>query len=377
MSRKEGNEETGASPVRVFLGDPTVVDPLVHALVDERMGASSQSLDFEVLRHGERSLSEVEAALRQVGMFSRDRCIWLRGFVEGKAKASAKGSAADDEDDLADDEEGAGGGAAELLAMLEAGLPAGTLLVVSAASLDARGRLYKWLAKNAVVVDRRVQTEHGGSRSGKLSEEGLRKVVSARLRELGIAQPGPGVVDEIVRRSGNVLGETLQEIDRLVLAQADPTRLSADDVKQVMRDLALGWVFDLTRALEARDLAVAEALIGRLLAEGEAPLRLVALLGSHFAELAAVRPLVDTLPRGALRMKGAAFLAGPAASLPEPFRNWKGYFRLLAASRFSLEDLRGLHREVLRLDLALKSSPVAPSLLFSRLLHRACLPAAS
>lgn len=377
MSQKEGNKENGASPVRVFLGDPTVVDPLVHALVDERMGASSQALDFEIVRHGERPLSEVEAALRQVGMFSRDRCIWLRGFVEGKARASAKGSGSDDEDDSADDEEGAGGGAAELLAMLEAGLPSGTLLVVSAASLDARGRLYKWLTKNAGIVDRRIQLEHVGSRSGKLSEEGLRKAVSARLRDLGVSQPGPGVVDEIVRRSGNVLGETLQEIDRLVLAQADPTRLCADDVKQVMRDLALGWVFDLTRALEARDLAAAETLIGRLLSEGEAPLRLVALLGSHFAELAAVRPLVDTLPRGALRMKGAAFLAGPAASLPEPYRNWKGYFRLLAASHFSLEDLRGLHREVLRLDLALKSSPVAPLLLFSRLLHRACLPAAS
>jgi DNA polymerase-3 subunit delta len=360
----------------LFLGDPSVVDPLVHALVDERMGQASQALDFEIFRFGERPLCEIESALRQIGMFSRKRCIWLRGFVEGKRRAasdSGRKAAGDGEEE--DGGEVQEDGAAELLALLEAGVARDTFLVVSAPNLDARARLYKWFTRNADVVDRRVQIEGSGQRSGKLSEEGLRHAIETRLGELGVTRCGSGVVDEIVRRSGNVLGETLQEVDRLVLAQADPTRLAVDDVRGGMRDLALGWVFDLTKALEVRDLAAAENLIARLLAGGEAPLRLVSLLATHFGELVAVRPLVDTLPRGALRMQGAAFLSGPGASLPESLRGWKGYFRLRAAANFSAEELRRLHREVAELDLALKSSAVPPVLLFSRLLQAACIPA--
>ena len=371
------SKDRGAAPVAVsvFLGDPGVVDPLVHALVDERMGLASQALDFEIFRFGERPLSEIEAALRQVGMFSQKRCIWLRSFVEGKRRASSAGPGGTSDDEEEGEEAGdEGGGAAELLALLETGIPDGTSLVLSALNLDARGRLCKWLAKNAVVVDRRVQLEHSGQRSGKLSEAGLRRAIETRLQELGVKRPGAGAVDEIVRRSGSVLGETLQEVDRLVLAQADPSRLGIAEVRAGMRDLALGWVFDLTKALEARDLAAAEDLIARLLAEGEAPLRLVALLATHFAELAAARPLLETLPPGAMRMQGAAFLAGPGASLPESLRGWRGYFRLRAAANFGAGELEHLHRQVLQLDLALKSSPASPLLLFSRLLQSACIP---
>ena len=369
----------GDAPVAVnlFLGDPSVVDPLVHALVDERMGQASQALDFEIFRFGERPLSEIESALRQVGMFSQRRCIWLRSFVESKRKSASAAPRGDEDEEEATEEGGdEAGGATELLALLEAGVPDGTILVISALNLDARGRLSKWLAKNASVVDRRVQVEHTGQRSGKLSEAGLRSAIETRLHELGVTRPAAGVVDEIVRRSGSVLGETLQEIDRLVLAQADPTRLGAADVRSGMRDLALGWVFDLTKALEARNLAAAEDLIARLLAEGEAPLRLVALLATHFADLVAARPLIDTLPPGAMRMQGAAFVNGPGASLPDSLRGWKGYFRLHAAANFKPGELERLHRQVLQLDLALKSSPASPLMLFSRLLQSACIPGA-
>lgn len=355
--------------VVLFLGDATVVDPLVHALVDERMAASSQSLDFEIFRFGESPLEGIEGAMRQVGMFSSKRCIWLRGFVEAKKKAATT----DEEAEAGDDSDDEGGGSAQLLGLLEAGIPDGTLLVVSSVGLDARGKLFKWFSKNAEVRDRRVQVEHTGQRRGKLSEQGLRAAIEERLAELGVVRVGPGAVEEIVKRSGNAVGETMQEVDRVVLAQGDPTQLTAAGVKSSMRDLALGWIFDFTVALEGRNLGAAEALIGRLLAEGEPPLRICGLLASQFASLVAARPVVDTLPRDWMRMRGNDFLAGPGASLPDFLRGWPGYFRLKAAANFSSEDLKRLHGEVLRLDLALKSSPVDPLLLFSRLLQAACI----
>jgi DNA polymerase III delta subunit len=358
--------------VVLFLGDATVVDREVHALVDERLAASSQSLDFEIFRFGERPLSEIEAALRQVGMFSPKRCIWLRGFADSRRKAAK----AEDEDDTeAEEGEGADGSSA-LLSIVESGVPAGTLFVVSTAALDARGKLFKWFAKNADVRDRRVAVEQTGHRRGKLSEQTLRRAVEERLRDLR-SKPAAGAVDEIVRRSGNAIGETMQEVDRVVLAQEDPAKLTAEDVRRSMRDLSLGWVFDFTQAIEKRDLAAAEGLIGRLLHEGEPPIRLAALLASHIGSLVAAHPLLASLPKGALRMSGAEFLRGPATSLPESWRGWPGYFRLRAASNFGGDELRRLHAEVRRLDAALKSSPVAPVLLFSRLVQAACIPGAA
>jgi DNA polymerase-3 subunit delta len=242
---------------------------------------------------------------------------------------------------------------------------------VSAATLDARARLFKWFAKNADVRDRRVQIDPG--RRGKGGEEGLRSEVEGRLRELGVARIAPGAIDEILRRSGTSLGETLQEVDRIVLALSDPTKLAAADVEQAMRDLSLGWVFDFTSALETKNLAAAETMIARLLDEGEPPLRIVALMGSHVAKLMTARSALGSLPPGWLQMRGTDFLRGPGASLPGELRGWPGYFRLRAAANFSDEELRRLHGEVRLLDLALKSSPASPVLLFSRLLQRVCI----
>src|SRR5438128_1557354 len=179
------------------------------------MGASSQSTDFQIFRFGERPIGDIEAALRQVGMFAPKRAIWLRAFAEGKRKQAAD----TDDDETDDNEEGeeSAGGPAALLALLEGGIPRETLFVISAPALDAR-----------------------------------------------------------------------------------------------------------------------------LLADGEPPLRLSALLASHVARLADARPIVDSLPRGWLGMKGAEFLSGPGASLPDSLRGWPGYFRLRAAANFSSDELRRL-----------------------------------
>lgn len=356
------------APVLLFLGEPSIVDPLVQKAADEVLGKAAQSLDFEVLRFGDRTLVEVESALRQVGMFASERCIWLRGFLESKRKARGE-----DDEEAEDEDEGGGGGGDDLLALLERGVPPGTTFLVSAASLDARGRLFKWFSKFGQVRDHRVAT----GRDGKLSPEGLRVAIEARLREGGVRKPGPGVVDEILRRSGAVVGEMLQEVDRLLLSLDDPSTLSVEQVKASMRDLGHAWVFGLTDAIGARDLAQAEGLVERLLAEGEVPLRLVALLGSHVAGLVEARDVVGTLPRGALQARGGDFLRDHGASLPEPFRRrypaWRGYFLLRSAANFSPSELRGLHGELVALDLALKSSRTSPLLLLSRLLQGACM----
>ena len=368
-----------SAPVVLFLGDATVVDPLVREFVDACLEGGSASLDFETWRFGERPVSGLADSLRQVGMFSPKRCVWLRGFEDARRSGAAASSAGEASAEEGDDDAGAVGGAAgELLSILEAGLPDSVTLVVSSPGLDARGRLLRWFQKHARVEDRRVRLEPGRRDANKETEQGLRAAIEQRLAALGVSRVEAGVVDEIARRGGPVLGETLQEVDRLVLSLADPLRLEVGQVRSGMRDLSQGWVFDLTKALDARDLAAAERIVAELLQAGEAPLRLVATLGGHCADLLALSPCLERLPQGWMRMRGKEFLEGPAsAALPANLRNWRGYFRLKAAANFRPAELRRLHAEIRRLDLALKSSPSDPLLLFSRLLQAVCLPAAA
>lgn len=364
----------------LFLGESSLVDPIVEQAIARVLPGAARSLDLEVFRHGERPLDEALAALRQVGMFAAERCVWIRGGApRAKPRKEAKGEAKDkvqelpDEDDDSDQEEVRSGDFGEdLFVVLEAGLPPATTLLVSAPSLDARGRAYKWFAKNGEIRDLRVEVARGG----RPDADRTRRIVEERLRAAGVADFDTGAVEEIVRRAGNNFGELLQEIDRLCVGLGDPTRLRVADVRGSMRDLASAWVFDLTDALGARKLGRAESLIEKLLGEGEVPQRLVALLGTHVASLIEACAMVAVLPRGALSMQGNEFLRGPLMELPESFRRryfgWRAYFLIKAAANFSVAELRAVHHEVLVLDLALKGSRSSPLMLFSRFLHRAC-----
>lgn len=379
MSARSNTEQQDGPTARalLFLGESSLVDPVVEQVLARVLPGQSRELNLEVFRHGECSIDDVLAALRQVGMFAVPRCVWLRaGAVrpkpkkDGKRTAGADGELPEEQED--DAEISSGDIQDDLLALVEGGLPPVTTLLVSAPSMDARGRAYKWFAKNGEIRDLRVDV----GRDGRPDADRVRRMVAERLGAAGVRDLERGVVDEIVRRAGNNFGELLQEVDRLCVGLADATRLRVADVRGSMRDLASAWVFGLTDALGARKLAEAERLLEKLLADGEVPLRLVALLGTHVASLIEARAMIPLLPRGALSMDGKDLLRGPMLNLPEPFRRaypaWRGYFLIRAAANFSATELRSVHREVLLLDLALKDSRTAPLLLFSRFLHRVC-----
>ncbi len=383
MTAKSKDKQSGQSQDKpagralLFLGESSLVDPIVEQAIARVLPGEARSLNLEVFRHGERPLDDALAALRQVGMFAVERCVWIRGGAprqkaKAGSKAEAKGKVEDAEDDEAEVESRSGDFQDDLFALLEAGLPPVTTLLVSAPSLDARGRAYKWFAKNGEIHDLRVEVARGG----RPDADRTRHIVEERLRGAGICDFERGAIDEIVSRAGNNFGELLQEIDRVCLGLGETTRLGVAEVRSSMRDLASTWVFDLTDALGARRLGKAEGLLERLLGEGEVPQRLVALLGTHVASLIEARAMVALLPRGALSMQGQDFLRGPLSSLPEAFRRrysgWRGYFLIKAAANFSIAELGAIHREILVLDLALKGSRTSPLLLFSSFLHRVC-----
>jgi len=375
-----GPREAAAVRAVLFLGESSLVDPVVEQTIARVLPGQSRSLNLEVFRHGERPLDEALAALRQVGMFAAERCVWIRGGApRSKSKADGNSKSKEDQQSLEEDEEAVGEKESrvrdfqdDLFALLEQGLPAATTLLVSAPSMDARGRAYKWFAKNGRIEDLRVEVVRGG----RPDADRTRRIVEARLHAGGVRDLDGAAIDEIVRRGGNNFGELLQEIDRLCVGLSDPARLRVADVRGSMRDLSSAWVFDFTDALGQRALGKAEGLLEKLLGEGEVPLRLTALLGTHVAGLIEARAMVALLPRRALSMRGDEFLRGPLMDLPEAFRRrhsgWRGYFLIKAAANFSAAELNSIHSGLLALDLALKSSKTSPLLLFSGFLHRVC-----
>ena len=101
-----------SAPVVLFLGDATVVDPLVREFVEACLEGGSASLDFETWRFGDRPLSGLADSLRQVGMFSPKRCVWLRGFEDARRSGASPPSAGEASEDEGDDAAGTAGAAA-------------------------------------------------------------------------------------------------------------------------------------------------------------------------------------------------------------------------------------------------------------------------
>jgi DNA polymerase III delta subunit len=141
-----------------------------------------------------------------------------------------------------------------------------------------------------------------------------------------------------------------------------------------VRDQNEAWVFDLTDSISQRSLDRAVTLVERLLAQGEPPIRLVAVLATHVADLIEASRLLPSLPR---TRNAGAFARDYFPKLPVEFRNrfkspYRAFFVLQGAAAFTFDELRKLHTGLLRADLALKSTRVAPEHLLAEIVEQAC-----
>jgi DNA polymerase-3 subunit delta len=333
---------------RLFLGDPVLVDDGARAFLADGAGATSAAVDVTVIRPPLDSLLDVRAALQQAGLFATERGVWIRGL---------KNEPESEIDDL--------------LAFLEGGVPDHCRLVATTGALDQRGRLYKWFKREDAVEDCRLEKD----KQGHYLESALAAFVGARLRGNGIAAPERATVQAIVERAGGDIGVLAQEIDKLCLAtDGAPDR---SDVVKHMRDMGEVWVFALTDALSARNLGKAESMLDALLAQGQHPLAIIAVLATHVSQLADARHELDRLEPGAFPNNATKLDKSTHSRLSEPFRSryrseYRAYHLLRGASRYRGRQLSDLHGRLLAIDAALKSSRGEARALLSGFLVQAC-----
>ena len=195
-----------------------------------------------------------------------------------------------------------------LLQVLTDGLPPRVALLVTAESVDQRGRLWRKIQEAGLallfVVDR--------ERNQALTREAATGVIEQIVREHG-KRLGSKALDLLVQRAGVEVERLASEVEKLCLWVGQGAEIQPKDVLEATADLAESWVFDLTGALSRRDCAASLETLHDLLSRGEQPLRLVALIARELRALLLARECLerDLIEPPSVPNPGATSTAGP------------------------------------------------------------------
>jgi DNA polymerase-3 subunit delta len=258
--------------------------------------------------------------------------------------------------------------------LLDEGVPEWGFLLLTAVQVDRRTRLYKRFDETGAVLYLGLERD----RYGRVSRESLAEFVNQRLRQSGKSIE-PQAREMILARAGDELRGLQQELDKLLLYVGERPAVRAADVEVIFADCGAGWIFDLTRAIGARDAAGALAQLARLLAQGEHPLRLLGTVAAEMRRLLSARQLLDTEFARSWK-RGMSFQQFQqtilAQGAPLLSRNpYADYLCFQRAERFSLNELHSYMEGIFDADLRLKSSGSQARLVLEKLLLAMCLGA--
>lgn len=267
-----------------------------------------------------------------------------------------------------------GAEANRLGAMLDEGLPEWSFLLLTAAQVDRRTRLFKRFEELGAVLQLALERD----KAGRISRDDLLDFLGRELRRAD-KNLDPRAKDMILARAGDDLRGLRRELEKLFLFVGDRNTIGVEDVALIIADQAGGWVFDLTRALGDRDTVAALNQLARLMAEGDHPLRILATVTAEIRRLLLARELLGGelakfWRRGMSygQFQEAAAKHGFTAAGRNPYGD---YMCLQRSERFTLEELRSLMMRVFEADLRLKSSAANGRLVLEKLFLDMCIGA--
>jgi DNA polymerase III subunit delta len=259
-----------------------------------------------------------------------------------------------------------------LASFLDRGLPEWSFLLLTAVQVDRRTRLYKRFEEMGAALYLGLERD----RSGKISRENLLEFLTQRLRQAG-RNLDSRARETILARAGDDLRAFQQELDKLLLFVGDRPSIRTEDVEAIVTDQGEGWVFDLTRAIAERDAREALMQLGRLLAQGEHPLRILATVSTEVRRLLYARQLLDTdlvklWRRGMTyqQFQQNVLTEGKPLLTRNPYADYMCFQR---AQHFSLDELRLCMEGLFDADLRLKSSGSQARLVLEKWILGICL----
>jgi DNA polymerase III delta subunit len=176
-----------------------------------------------------------------------------------------------------------------------------TTLVLVAAGVDRRSRIYKLLQKQATIVECGVIEDVADA------ERWIRTRVAAAGADID-----PPAARLLVQRAGLDVRRLRAEVDRLVLYTLGQKRITVDDARAIAGPAALLDDWAMTNAIEAGEAAEALRQLALMLDGGAPPEKILGQLGwlvrTKFPQLAPadVRPAIEAVFRTDVDLKRSA-----------------------------------------------------------------------
>ncbi|MDH3392337.1 MAG: DNA polymerase III subunit delta, partial [Desulfobulbaceae bacterium] len=258
------------------------------------------------------------------------------------------------------------GDPAELLqAVLEAGTPAGNILMLLAEEVDKRKKLFKFLKEKSAVIDLSVDT--GSSFQAKKAQQSvLQEQVTQTLKKMGKTM-APNVADQLFERVGFHPVAVVMETEKLALYVGEAKQITLDDLNAVVGRTRQEALFELTQAISEKNLDRALLIVSRLQENSIHGLAILATLRNYTRTLLLFRALQDQEEYGIRpNMPPKLFQQQCLPALKQNER-WKKelsghpyavYMQFKTASAFSLVTLKSWLRLILDADMRLKGSPI-------------------
>jgi len=219
-----------------------------------------------------------------------------------------------------------------------------TVLLLTAEKIDARRKIFQLFKKNGVSIEFK-----------KIYENQLPSFVRDLAKSSNLTLTA-GALKLFCKRVGTNLAEVQGEMEKLIGYLGERDLADEADVAAIVSDTRIESIFDLTDAMGRGDRSTALTLLDRLLAEGQAPLMILAMMTRHFRQMWKISELLSQkVPQSELpRRVGASpyFLKG----------------LMQQATRFDHRQYRQVFNRLLETDLALKSSGGEPSMQLEQLL---------
>jgi DNA polymerase III subunit delta len=259
--------------------------------------------------------------------------------------------------------------------LLDEGVPAWSFLLLTAAQVDRRTRLFKRFEELDVVLQLTIERD----KSGRMARDALSEFVERQLQAAG-KNLEPQAREMVLARAGDDLRGLQQELEKLLLFAGQQPTIHASDVELVFADRGEGWIFDLTRALGDRDAAAALSQLARLMAQGDHPLKILGAVAAEVRRLLAARQLLvgglaKVWRRGMSYPQFQQIMSRQEVELSG--RNSYGeYMCLRRAERFTSPELRSFMERLFEADLMLKSSTRQGQLVLEKLFLDMCLGSA-
>lgn len=336
LELKKQIEKSNFSNLYFLYGEEKyLVSYYLHRLARKAAGRQFADFNFQRFDGGETGADRIAEAAQALPLFAERKCVVVSDADAGSMKAAE----------------------AEKWRELVSSLPETTVLIVALPSLEADGRKNKSWKKFIELMTKNGAAVRFDRRTGPQ----LQKMLCAGAEKRGCVLSRQNA-ERIISFCGQDLRTLLSELEKLC-AFVKTGEITGQVIDRLTTKNLEARVFDLSKAVLSGAGDRSFTLLDRLLGQGEEPVAILSVLSSAYLDLYRVRASVQS-----------------GLSAMEPAKHFdyaRKEFRLRNAERDEAKYPGGMYREslkeLLRADLALKSSHGDRRIVLERLVARLLL----